>query len=1324
MAESTLPAPVTTGIPDQVAIDKDKLGTKTTHLGELIGLLTPDNDDNDKVDLQTGWFADALTELENSPRRVAQLIQVIEDYLGAGVKEHPEVPDSDAQWFSIPNLKTGKATGWYLITPKDGATAGEFGLGCFTPYDESHLKVEPFLYLPLFDLSTDAPQWVLTSTSHSCQLGLAVSKDDGSPFSSTGGVTFTSMVLSADVYLADQVPGFTLDFTELKGTGEPASYTSLSSLKASTDAQAWIGTVITTGAPWLNKAVGTTKLLIGDLFVAAKLLKQVAAPQGALIQYQLSLDELEGEAESIAKTMLQNVLAKLSDPNNNPLVKLSNGGVYGVAEDAGNGGTNYSLRLVMADIALTEAKDEEGSKPSPGLALQLGKWLRDETNEDSWVARSLGATAPDPGVTVRLLNEDSSGDPAFSGGIELNSLGFDLAGGANTPLFDISGYTLHGAELRGYLVIEDGSVAYGFGGSFDDISLPLGPAFGSSSSSGDKVAESLLSSETGDENSDSGDAINPSCSLSAAWVEKGTFVVQLYDKDGNASDSVWIPMQRAFGPLHCRKVGFGWVQSETRFSLLFDGSVDLEALDIDLQGLSIGVPITHPGDLSQYKLGLEGLGATLNGEEVKLSGDLAKLPADTGATPPRDWPEYDGDAMVQVGNFSLAAVGSYAYAESGGSGYASLFLFAILDDQLGDPTGTGGLYITGLSAGFGFNRSIVMPGMDAVPDFPLVAAAQYPSALGATQNQDGSWAMPSAGTALAKMEAYLPPERGEYWLAAGVRFTSFDLVNSNALFTFSIGKQLEVGILGLSWTSLPPPSAPGAAKPAEVFAYGELEIEVKLLPEEGELAATAVLAPNSFVIDPACKLSGAYAFYSWFGNSPHTGQFVLTLGGYHPNFTPPSYFPKVPRLAFNWPLSGEVTIHGDAYYALTPSAAMAGGGLEVLYHSGELQAWFKAEMNALVVWAPFHYELDISVRIGVSYRLHLVFLTKTYKLELGAALNIWGPKTGGKVHVNWTIISFTVAFGASSTGKPAALGWTDDNGNGFAQTLLPNKTSTKASAQSAAPAATAAPGAICATQPTSAYTVSANAGVKDVAQQTVDGKTLSVWIVRPKQFQWTVQTTIPCTEIDLTKDAKGGKTEISADADSIGVRPMDTTLTGSVLTVTLTYLDENEIRDLGDQFTWSKLISSVPAAKWGEPLPDGTDPGPNETVDDQLMGLTTIQAKAPTLSPTGSDALDIELEKGFGFDPVEDTGTGETSPHPFPLNPNASATGSVPSADAKALSKIADTIAAANVVSARSEIFTTLRSWGIDPGTDGDLGAFAASPASYLDGDPLILEAA
>ena len=71
------------------------------------------------------------------------------------------------------------------------------------------------------------------------------------------------------------------------------------------------------------------------------------------------------------------------------------------------------------------------------------------------------------------------------------------------------------------------------------------------------------------------------------------------------------------------------------------------------------------------------------------------------------------------------------------------------------------------------------------------------------------------------------------------------------------------------------------------------------------------------MIDPACHLTGGFAFYVWFGDNPHSGQFVLTLGGYHPDFSPPSYYPSVPRLGFNWPVSSEYGSSSEGTLHLT-----------------------------------------------------------------------------------------------------------------------------------------------------------------------------------------------------------------------------------------------------------------------------------------------------------------------------------------------------------------------------------------------------------------------
>ncbi len=69
----------------------------------------------------------------------------------------------------------------------------------------------------------------------------------------------------------------------------------------------------------------------------------------------------------------------------------------------------------------------------------------------------------------------------------------------------------------------------------------------------------------------------------------------------------------------------------------------------------------------------------------------------------------------------------------------------------------------------------------------------------------------------------------------------------------------------------------------------------------------AVLTANSFLFDRSCKLTGGFAFCVWFAPTnpnieSHAGDFVLTLGGYHPKFKVPAWYPKVPRIGFDWQL--------------------------------------------------------------------------------------------------------------------------------------------------------------------------------------------------------------------------------------------------------------------------------------------------------------------------------------------------------------------------------------------------------------------------------------
>ena len=614
---------------------------------------------------------------------------------------------------------------------------------------------------------------------------------------------------------------------------------------------------------------------------------------------------------------------------------------------------------------------------------------------------------------------------------------------------------------------------------------------------------------------------------------------------------------------------------------------------------------------------------------------------------------------------------------------------------------------------------MTLPEQNSVPQFPLVAGASDPSALGGQQQGNGSWSMPDPATALAHLDQFLPPERGEYWLAAGVRFTSFDLINSTMLLMVAFGNELEIGLLGLSWISLPPPAVPGASAPVLEYAYAELGIEIKLLPSEGLFSATAILTPNSFVIDPACKLTGGFAFYVWFGDNPHAGEFVLTIGGYNPAFQVPSYYPTVPRLGFDWPLPGNVSISGDAYFALTPSAVMVGGGLAVLFSQGWLNAWFKAQMDALIVWAPFHYDLEISVSIGVSCRVHLLFITTTLKVELGAQMALWGPKMGGTVHINWYVVSFTVGFGASETGATPPLDWTNSDGTGFAQTLLPHQAQNGSQAVSLAASAAAPPGN-SSIQPAGNYIIN----ITDGLLTTFSSGGQTVWVVRPNHFMFSATTAIPTTEVDIA--APGGAVNkytppIASQPGSnysVSIRPMNAILSSSVFAITVTD-DANNVWDLAANCDFKLSCQSVPASKWGQPLAPKQDPEANALLPGRLMGIQSATPKAPVLTPGGDDTLVVDVASSFTFDTV-DAQSGSTPPY-LPLVAGQTPSGPVPQVDPQSLSEIQTSLMDAGVVNLRTQIYAALQQYGADPVTNGPLTALASQPAAVLTGNPMIL---
>jgi uncharacterized protein DUF6603 len=203
----------------------------------------------------------------------------------------------------------------------------------------------------------------------------------------------------------------------------------------------------------------------------------------------------------------------------------------------------------------------------------------------------------------------------------------------------------------------------------------------------------------------------------------------------------------------------------------------------------------------------------------------------------------------------------------------------------------------------------------AVASFPLVAEAVKdggPASL--PTSHEGQ--QKTLANKLEQLEQYVPPSVGDIFIAAGIKFTSFKLLDSFALLIIKFGRRFEIDLLGLSTLTAPPPEAEKALPPV---AEAQFALIASFIPAEGFLGVRAQLMSNSYILSKDCHLNGGFAFYTWFAPHRQAGDFVLTLGGYHPKFVAPDHYPQVPRLSLNWQVSSELHLKADAYFALTGS---------------------------------------------------------------------------------------------------------------------------------------------------------------------------------------------------------------------------------------------------------------------------------------------------------------------------------------------------------------------------------------------------------------------
>lgn len=942
----------------------------------------------------------------------------------------------------------------------------------------------------------------------------------------------------------------------------------------------------------------------------------------------------------------------------------------------------------------------------PNLTIQLG------ASDDEWITKASSKKLDfEPGLGFYVPNQNAGPpySPDFtSSQVNLVNVGVDFTGTSGRPLVDLTRFQLGGVSPRVLfsLQFKKGTPSVQFGGSFELDSVAISLAPNQVSGGGNPVAQNMLGSGgTSDGSGDTGanPPSNPSFSVQAAYIDQ--LYVALLDANGDPATKMWFPVQRAFGPLYVNKLGVGWQDPPPMFDMLFDGNVKLAGFEVDLIGLSVGVPVSSDiTDFSKYTLDLDGFDMSFQGGAVSITAEFLKTPVDNVI-------EYSGLAIVKAAQFSLMAVGSYAAIPTNPPATSptatSLFIFGALSAPLG---GVPAFFVTGIAAGFSYNRGLILPPITGVQTFPLVAGVVNGSFTSSTDPAD-------AQSALATLAEAVFPEIGEYWLAAGVKFTSFEMLQGFALVFVEFGRSFQIALLGVASMALPQ-----GAEQSSALAYVELALKVVIDPDVGFVSVEAQLTPNSFVITPACKLTGGFAFFLWFKNQTQggdniaAGDFVVTLGGYASAFQKPAHYPDVPRLGFYWPIDigiGSLSVAGGAYFALTPSAIMAGGYLKAQFEAGPIKAWFDANADFYIAWAPFYFVVDIGVDVGVSFGTTIAGVSITLSVSLGANLHLEGPPTIGQVEINWYVVSFTIPFGDGPSASQATLQW--GGAGGFAAQFLPEPTPPP---KSNAMATAGIPSTMFAAMTGDSGDVQQ---VLKLQAETglVNAADASGWTIQSEPFILRVDTAIPINQVTVTNP----NAPVISGGPTVGLQPANKSKVNTPLSWTIKDAKQNPVDLTQSALRFDTQATAAPQATWGSTVfnhnqtPDGSNMLINGTVKsvrmigDQTLSISVVGPFAiVNLAYTYNPLVLLPFATQLPFNTTNIPPIYKPSPR-FSLEEQE-----------HALARMMDTIMDPGVAAARETVFETLATFGIAVENNPNLAVMKAAADLVVQAPPVLAQ--
>ncbi|KAF2147997.1 hypothetical protein K461DRAFT_324960 [Myriangium duriaei CBS 260.36] len=671
------------------------------------------------------------------------------------------------------------------------------------------------------------------------------------------------------------------------------------------------------------------------------------------------------------------------------------------------------------------------------------------------------------------------------------------------------------------------------------------------------------------------------------------------DEDDPTTPAAVAPMSKTFGPITVSSISLS-VKSGCEINMSLDASIKIGPVTVNLIGFMLQVDLSGITNLVQLesfevKYSLSGLGVSLDKSPTRMSGLFINSSTDQVT-------QFEGGVDVSIDAWTAIAGGMYQ--EKSNPSQKSMFVFAMVQGPIAD---FGFAEIDGITGGFGYNSHLALPDVSGVSDFPFVALNSGSLPIPADNSITNFLTTFETNTDPSK--DVISPMQDSIWLAAGLGVKAFQVIEGQAILTLDLSDQPKFGLVADTTAVFPKQLNQGGSSNSTEGAFLVLDLGMVAVvdPAQGIISVAGQLTPKSYILDPSCHLTGGFLFAYFLPESPYSGDFVFSVGGFHPKFTPPTYYPPAPpRVAISWQYDDDLHISGEAYYAITSQAVMGGGKLDINLDEGWVSVSLSAYADFFIHFHPFHFEGNIGVNLSAEINLDLgLFTIHLGPLEFSADLDIQGPPVTGVAYLHLWSWDVAVCFGSSKP-TPEQLGLPEfllmlknvpiEDINTPAANTVPNQLVT-----------------ITAGLITAGKTSGSDSGTQ--AEPTsnevkTDAPTTPTYVqVRGAKLQFEVQTRFPVLKLTIGTNPST-LVEIDNTTPLIYSIPMmlKDHFQESDLTITLTCLGDEEATPpvcsaVINNISAEPIVKQVPPAIWGifqDPLPSV----PTTSTIKQVMGYS------------------------------------------------------------------------------------------------------------------------